>query len=220
MDPSQEPGTSSAHSTNEETNVPSPRPEADSSESSNSPGREIATREISRGATSEALASETVQAIEQPRLDSIEALVLDEFQLEDRKIDERDQPPPRQLNHDGIALVPDQNPWPPAGLSELVYTDYNSFAFTDNIEYGLSAADYALLNPVDEIEGTGDWMSSFDLLGYGASLPMGGPERSPAGGPPVDLGLTMAGEEPDTREGKCAEHEESDEFIVIAQPST
>lgn len=47
-----------------------------------------------------------------------------ELELEERKIDESDQMPPRQLNHEGITLVPNQPQWLPAELPEAHDTDY------------------------------------------------------------------------------------------------
>lgn len=83
--PSQEPVTSSAQSTREEADPLSP--------SSNSVGPEIAAREASGGGTSAAVPD--LQEVEEPQLDSLEALAFAEYELEERKVDEAGRMPPR-----------------------------------------------------------------------------------------------------------------------------
>lgn len=93
-----------------------------------------------------ATVDEPVQA-EEPHVESSEAHAFAEVDLEDRKINEEDQMPPRQLNHDGINLILGQQQWL-AGLPEdlglvgLEYTDYDPLTFPNDIDYGFSAANY------------------------------------------------------------------------------
>lgn len=196
--PSQEPETLSAQSTNEEETPPSPQPESGLGESNDSSRPEIATRGASGAATSEF--THDLHG-EEPRLDSVEALVFADRDLEELKVDEADQPPPRQLNHEGIHFVPEQNQWPPAGFSEMDHTYYNPVALTNDIEYGLSATDDVFFNSLDDIEGAEGWRYNFDVLDYEASLPFGDPDDSPADESPVDVGLTETDEERDIKEG-------------------
>lgn len=59
---------------------------------------------------------------------SFSALESAEMELEERKVDQEDQMPPRQLNHNGIDLVLGQHEWltglsEDLGLAGLEYTD-------------------------------------------------------------------------------------------------
>lgn len=216
--PSREAVAASTQSTNEETTSFNPRAETTLGETTGSSATEPTTQETPEGATS-ATEQELPDDVE-PQLDSAGARPFADYELEERKVDEGDQPPPHELSHDGIALVPEANEWPNAEFPDLGYADYDSLAFTNDIDGGLSALDYALLNPLDGMEGAEDWISNFDLPGEGASLPMGGPEGSPAVGSPVELGLTVAVEGPGTRDGQRAESGESDDFLIIEQTST
>lgn len=164
---------------------------------------------------------------EEPRVEPSEALlVFKEVELEERKVDEEDQMPPRQLNHDGIDLVLNQHQCltglpEDLGLAGLEYADYDPLAISNDIDYGLSAADYALLNPVDDIEGAEDWISNIVLPDHEASLPLGGPEGSAVYGPSVDLGVVSLGDPaPAVDKGKKADSKELDDFIRAPRPPT
>ncbi|KAJ0110302.1 hypothetical protein J7T55_000735 [Diaporthe amygdali] len=61
------------------------------------------------------------------------ALAFADYELEERKVDENDQPPPHQLNHEGIAVIAEQEQW----LFADDYADCDTFVFTNDIEYGL-----------------------------------------------------------------------------------
>lgn len=215
--PSQGPGTSSAQSTNEAATPPSPQPEVSLGESSNSSGPEIAILEASGGATSES--AHDLRGVEEPRLDPVEALSSSDHELEERKVDEADQLPPRRLNYDGIDLVREQNQWPPAGFSDMDHTEYNPFALTNNNEYGLPAADDAFSNSLDGAGGAENWTHNFDVLDCEASFPMGYPEDSPAYESPVDVGVKETGENPGMREGESTDSGKRDGFIIIAESS-
>lgn len=216
--PSREAVAASTQSTNEETTSFDPQSETRLGETSDSSTAGPTTQETSEGATS-ATVQELPDDVE-PQLDSVEARPFADYELEERKVDEDDQPPPHELHTGGIALVPEPSEWPNADFPDLDYADYDPLDFTTGIEGGLSAADHAFWNPLDDIEGAEDWIPNFDLLGYGASLPIEGPEPSPGVGSTVDLGLTVAGEESGTREGERTESGESDDFVIITKPST
>lgn len=216
--PSRETGAASTRSTNEGTTLPESQPETSLCEGSAlSPG-DIGTHEApTTGATS--ATAQDQQEDEEPRLDSAEALAFADYELEERKVDEADQPPPRQLNHDGIALVPEQELWPPADFSETDHADYDSLALPNDFGYGLSTAGDAFFSSLDDIEGAEDWGYNFDLLDYEASLPMRDPEHPPADESPVDVRVTETGGEPDIRDEESTDSGNSDDFIIIAQSS-
>lgn len=61
------------------------------------------------------------------------------------------------------------------------------------IYYGLSAADYDLLNPLGDLEVAEDRISNIDLPGYDASLPPGRPEDWQIHDSTVHLGVVSLG---------------------------
>lgn len=214
--PFQEPGTSSSQPESGETAVHTAQPEARVGESNASPASAVITQGASGGATPET--ADDLREDEEASLESGQGIASGELEQEGRKVDQSDQPPPRQLNHDGIAPVPEQTEWLPPDLSELAYTNYEPLPFTGDLGDELFAADDALLNLLDCRESAEAWISNFDLPGYEASSQPRFPEESPAGGSPVDLGLIETGEEHGVSEATRAEAEESEDFLIIAEP--
>lgn len=211
--PSQETGTSSAYSANNTITAPDSQPEMRPDH--NSPGLEIATEEAPERTT-----SVTLDRLEQdvgPHLEESEALAVDGFELEERKVDEEYQLPPRQLNHDGIDLVLDEYQWQPADLSGLEYTDYDPLAVMNGIHYGIFEEDFALLNPPDDAGGAEEWVSNLDLPGSESSLDLQGQEAPP----PVESSANTQVES--TRKDKVGSAEQAggfDDFVMIPQPRT
>ncbi|KAK7731952.1 hypothetical protein SLS63_005250 [Diaporthe eres] len=154
---------------------------------------------------------------EEPRVESSGALAFAGVELEETKVDQEDQMPPRQLNHHFIDLILNQHQWLtglPGGsdLAGLEYTDYDPPGFSNDIDYGLSMADYASLNHVDDIDGAEDWMWNIGLPDHEASLPLGGP---------VDLEVASLGDPaPAVDKGKKADSKEVDDFIRAPRPPT
>lgn len=96
-------------------------------------------------------------------LDVMDDLI--ELELEERKIDESDQMPPRQLNHDGIALVPNQPQWLPAELPEADDMDYGplNLDISNDINEAYFEMGDAFLNPFDGQGGVDPRQLSLDL---------------------------------------------------------
>lgn len=212
--PSQETGTSSAYSENNTVNAPASQPEMRPGH--NSPGLEIATEEAPERTT-----SVTLDRLEQdvgPHLEESEALAFDGFELEERKVDEEYQLPPRQLNHDGIDLVLDECQWQPADLSGLEYTDYDPLAVMNDIHYGIFEEDFALLNPPDDAGGAEEWVSNLDLPGSESSLDLQGQGAPPPVQSPAN---TQVESTPKDKAGSAAEQAGGfDDFVMIPQPRT
>lgn len=216
--PSQETGTSSNQSMNEEMSHSAPQSEARVGQGGDPSQSVTAAQEASEGENSVTV-YETEQA-EEPRLESSQVLADGEFELEERKIDEGDQLPPRQLNQDGIGLVLDQHQRVPEELFGLEITDLDTLNFPNDAASGLPVADFTLAHLLDDIGGTEEWASNFDLSNYDALFPLVGPAASPAGGSPVDLGVEWPGEAPLGTDGMQIEWGEMDDFVVIPKPSS
>lgn len=182
----------------------------------NSPGLEIATEEAPERVT-----SVTLDRLEQDvgsHLEQAEAFAFADFELEERKVDEVYQLPPRQLNRDGIDLVLDEYQWQPADLTGLEYTDYDPLAVMNDIHYGISEADFALLNPPDDVGGAEEWVSNLDLPGSESSLDPQGPEGPPPGESPANRQVGSTRKE---SAGSAAEQAGGfDDFFMVPQPRT
>lgn len=118
----------------------------------------MSTPDSFRGATPGDAPSATVQELpeEEPRF---------VHEPEERKVDEYDQPSPRQLSHEGITLVPEQTQFLPAIFSERGDTNHDPYAFTNDIDYEVLAPDYAFPTPLDDMESADDWLLDFKLPG-------------------------------------------------------
>lgn len=155
--PSRGPGTS-GQSTVEATSSTGTQSGTRLGEESASPVLEV--HEASDGTTSTATSGLPEEA--EPQLGSVPAFA--DFELEDRKVDEENQMPPRQLNHEGIAPIPAQALWAPAGLSGSEDVDYDALGLglPNDIQYENPELD-VLLNLPDDFGIAEPWMGHVDL---------------------------------------------------------
>lgn len=161
--PPQESGVTS-QSTSEDTGSPGTHSETILDENSASPVQEATLQYASQGTGSTAVASlEDAEEEGEPRLAS--PLAFADFELEDRKVDEADQMPPRQLNHEGIAPIRALGPWAPAGLSETDDVDFDPLSLADSneIQFGNSETD-SILIPGDWTTDVELWTANLDLI--------------------------------------------------------
>lgn len=155
----------------------------------------------------------------QPDAESDDPLAIGDFELPDRKIDESEVLP-RQLDHDGIALVPVQNGesfFGDPGLDDIDYWAMGSLALPDDIQYDSFPIDYNFLNSSYEIDTTHGWIASSDLRDYEIPLPIEGTVAS-LENEPVDLDAILAGEPALVEDGNADGLIESDDSFVIVDP--
>ncbi|KAL1879295.1 hypothetical protein Daus18300_001876 [Diaporthe australafricana] len=172
-----------------------------------------------RGASEDATAA-VVYAVEPDSQSGVEvdaALAIGDFELPERKVDESEELP-RELNHDGIAIIPPQHEglsFDFPGLEHIEYEDIDSFVLPDDIQYDSFHIDHNFFNSGEGSEAIETWTNGFDLRCHQTSAPLEGTDEGESS---VDLENTLMDAVAVVDDEKAADMLEMDEFLVIPEP--